>query len=64
MHAWIHTKSENIFKVRKYEARMGAPCFLLVMEPVPTFYDVGDDELTKFEFVESFKTYVDSLSSN
>lgn len=63
MHAWNQSKNENIFKARKYELRMGAPCFLLVMEPTPIFYDIGDDELLNFTSSESFKCYVDSLSS-
>ncbi len=59
MHAWNHQQQENIFKVRKYEERLGAPCFLLVVEPTPTFYDVGDSELTEFVSNEAFKEYVE-----
>ena len=53
-----------MFKVRKYEKQMGAPCFLLVMEPTPTFYDIGDIELVSFMSNEAFKEFIDLISSS
>ena len=64
LHAWNHKKNENMFKVRKYEKQMGAPCFLLVMEPTPTFYDIGDIELVSFMSNEAFKEFIDLISSS
>jgi hypothetical protein len=60
--AWAWKKEEALFKIRKYEQVMGAPCLLLVMEPEAAFYGVGDSELESFHTFDQVKEYMKQIS--
>ena len=55
-------KKEALFKIRKYEQIMGAPCLLFVMKPEPAFYGVGDSELELFATFDDVIKYMRCIS--
>jgi hypothetical protein len=62
MGSWEWKKSEALFKIRKYEEIMGAPCLVLLVEPSPRLYRVGEAEIEPFASMEEAMNFVHRVS--
>tara|TARA_B100000945_G_scaffold320699_1_gene331644 strand:- start:17 stop:916 length:900 start_codon:yes stop_codon:yes gene_type:complete len=51
-------KNETHAKAKKYEKFLGSPCFLLIMNPKPTFYSIDETTITSFDSEKDFKDHI------
>lgn len=61
--SWNFKKTEALFKIKKYEQLIGAPCLLLIINPSPRFYFVGDTEIEPFLLHNDAIAFVNSVSN-
>lgn len=60
--SWNWKANEGLFKIQKYEEILGAPCLVLVVQPVPRFYQATEAGLEPFASVEAVVDYVERAS--
>ena len=56
--SYLWKKEETHAKAKKYEKFLGSPCFLLIMNPKPTFYSIDETTITSFESEKDFKDHI------
>lgn len=62
MESWKWKKAETLYKIRKYEEIMGAPCLVLLVDPSPRLYRVGDTGIEPFDSMEDVMNFVHRVS--
>lgn len=60
--SWEWKKSAALVKIKKYERIMGAPCLVLIMNPSPRFYFVGDTTIQPFSSHKDVVAFVHDVS--
>lgn len=60
--SWEWKMAEALFKIRKYEEIMGAPCLVLIVEPSPRLHRVGEMGIEPFASIEDAMSFVHRAS--